>query len=143
MPANHPETAAGAVCVRRRRLLLVQRGAPPAAGRWSIPGGRVRPGEDLGDAALRELAEETGLVGHLAGLCGVADREVDGRRYRIHNFWVEAPTGRAVAGDDAAAVRWATPAQVTTLELVPRLLEFLAAHGVLERLGSHESFLEE
>ncbi|MGI8799897.1 MAG: NUDIX hydrolase, partial [Pseudonocardia sp.] len=43
------------------RLLLVQRVNEPGAGRWSLPGGRVEPGETDQDAVVREVAEETGL----------------------------------------------------------------------------------
>src|SRR4051812_20309180 len=43
------------------RLLVILRGHAPAAGHWSIPGGRVEPGEGLERAAVREAREETGL----------------------------------------------------------------------------------
>lgn len=46
------------ICERDGRVLLVAR----ARGRWAFPGGRAKTGEELEDAAVRELKEETGLV---------------------------------------------------------------------------------
>lgn len=135
MARHRPEVAVGAVVVRDGRLLLVLRGRGAGAGSWSLPGGRVEAGESLTAAVARELAEETGLKGNPGRLCGVAERTGDGWHYVILDYWVDAPHGEAVAGDDAAAVTWAGLADLDRLDLVPRLVEFLDEHGVLERLA--------
>ena len=50
------EVAVGAIVRRADELLLVKRGREPAVGEWSVPGGRVEPGEVLMEAVTRELA---------------------------------------------------------------------------------------
>lgn len=134
-PNAAPVVAVGAVCVRDGALLLVQRGRGTAVGLWAVPGGRVEAGETLASAVLRELAEETGLRGRVTGLCGLAERRVEGHHFVILNHWVEVAAGDPVAGDDAAAVRWVGRDDLETVALVPGLLPFLAEHGVLARLA--------
>jgi ADP-ribose pyrophosphatase YjhB (NUDIX family) len=130
---HRAEVAVGAVLVRDGRLLLVRRGRGVAVGRWSLPGGRVEPGERLADAVRRELREETGLDVTVGALCGVAERISEQAHYVILDFWVTAD-GVPAAGDDAAAVTWADRAALDRLELVDGLVEFLSVNGVLDRL---------
>ena len=56
-----PQVAVGAVVFHRGRVLLVRRSNPPAKDQWAIPGGRVKLGESLRQAAERETREETGV----------------------------------------------------------------------------------
>lgn len=118
--------AASALVIRRGRVLLVRRRHPPLRHEWSLPGGRLEPGETSGAAAARELAEETGIVA-LRG-CAFASVEVGrGRRmFRIVCFRVAAWRGRARAGDDAAAVAWVPLRQLRRMVLRPQTLRVIA-----------------
>jgi 8-oxo-dGTP diphosphatase len=131
--APRPEVAVGAVVVRDRRLLLVERGRGVNVGLWSLPGGRVEPAETLAAALRRELWEEVGLRVRVGPLCGIAERISEQAHYVILDFWADAD-GTPVAGDDAADVVWAARADLDRLDLVDGLLAFLADHRVLDRL---------
>ena len=88
------------------RLLLIRRATDPGAGRWSIPGGRVEPGETDADAVVREVAEETGLLVHAAGLCGMVTRPAPVGTFDIYDYFCTVIGGQAAAGTDAAELCW-------------------------------------
>ena len=135
-PAPRPEVAVGGVAVADGRLLLVKRGRGVAAGRWSLPGGRLEPGESLVEAVARELAEETGIAVEVGALCGIAERRGPGYHYVICNHWVRVPGGTAdpIAGDDAEDAAWFDAERLAASATVPRLLEWLEVHGVVALL---------
>ena len=129
---TQPEVCVGAIAVHEGRLLLVRRGHGPAAGQWSVPGGRVETGETLAEAVVRELAEETRIEGVCEGLVGWVERMGEGHHYVILDFAVTVledtdPT----AGDDAAEARWVPLEEVAEHDLVDGLAEFLHEHGIL------------
>ena len=61
MPAPRVPCVEAIIKDEAGRLLLIQRGHDPEAGRWSLPGGRIEPGESDEQAVVREIQEETGL----------------------------------------------------------------------------------
>jgi len=122
----------GAIAVDEDRLLLVRRGHGPAAGEWSVPGGRVEAGETLAEAVVREVAEETGLEGVCDELVGWVERVSDEGHFVILDFRVTVlDPAEPVAGDDAAEAAWVSLGEVAELRLVDGLAEFLHQHGVL------------
>jgi 8-oxo-dGTP diphosphatase len=91
------------------RVLLIQRGNPPFAGSWALPGGFVEKGERTIDAAPRELAEETGLHVGVPALLGVYDTPGrDPRGWTVSIVYLaRVRDATAVAGaDDASDARW-------------------------------------
>ncbi|QGG95277.1 NUDIX hydrolase [Actinomarinicola tropica] len=129
------ELCVGALVVDDGRLLLVRRGHGPAAGEWSVPGGRVEPGETLPEAVLRELAEETGVQGLCGDLAGWVERIDDDRHFVILDFWVTTLDPiEPVPGDDAAEAEWVGLSEVGERRLVDGLGQFLIDVGVLDRL---------
>lgn len=99
-----PTPAVGVVCLKGDKVLLIRRGTPPRQGEWSLPGGRIEPGERLADAALRELREETGVEAELIGLVDVVDGLFSeaGRHYVLIDYAAIWTGGEPTAGDDAA-----------------------------------------
>jgi 8-oxo-dGTP diphosphatase len=127
-----PELCVGAVALLDGRLLLIRRGHGPAAGEWSVPGGRVEAGELIAEAVVREVREETGLECVCGELVGWVERLDDDHHFVILDFDVTVLDDRdPVAGDDAAEAAWVDVDEVGDLRLVDGLAEFLHDHGYL------------
>jgi ADP-ribose pyrophosphatase YjhB (NUDIX family) len=124
--------AGGIVFDERHRLLLVLRSKPPAAGTWSVPGGRREPDEAADAACVREVAEETGLTVEVIRWAGRVRRPApDGGQYVIDDFLCRVVGGALRAGDDAANAGWFDLAGMTARPLAPGLLDALAGWHLL------------
>ena len=122
------ECAGAVITDENGRLLLVRRAHDPGRGTWSLPGGRIEPGESAAAAAGREVREETGLVVQVGELLQTVDLRGG---YRVHDFAATVVGGELQAGDDASDVRWCTPAEIDLLELSAGLLDELRRMGAL------------
>lgn len=122
-PPRLPIAAAIAVVLRGERMLLVRRSHKPDAGRWGFPGGKIEPGETVAAAALRELAEETGVAAQAVDVLTAVDvirRDGD----TLHHYvliavlcrWQE---GEGVAASDAHETGWFDLPAIATLEKSP------------------------
>ncbi|HZH50486.1 MAG TPA: NUDIX hydrolase [Microvirga sp.] len=135
----HPILAASVAVFRDGRVLLAARGKPPGEGLFSLPGGRVEPGETMGEAALRELQEEVGVEAKLIGLVApveVIEREADGRVK--HHIVIAAHAARWVSGEpqtgpEAKEIRWVTERDIAALPTTPGLAGILEQAFRLER----------
>lgn len=93
-------------------VLVIERANEPHRGQAALPGGFLRAGEDLREAAERELAEETSLDGstlHLEQLAiyGTPDRDPRGRVVSVAYLAIAPDLPIPAAGSDARAARWA------------------------------------
>jgi len=134
-----PKLGVSACVWREGRVLVIQRGKPPVAGMWSLPGGHVEPGERLREAAARELLEETGVCADLDLLVDVVDvirRDATSGAITVHYavvcFTGHWHSGEAVAASDAVAVRWAFPEELEALDFTPGTREaIMRARGMV------------
>jgi 8-oxo-dGTP diphosphatase len=103
-PPHWPKCAASIAVLRGDTVLLVERSKPPRAGLWSLPGGHIEPGETAAAAALRELAEETGVVAELVGLVDILDIIThDDTGTLTAHYLIAVFCGRWVSGEPVAA----------------------------------------
>jgi len=142
-----PRAAASLAVFHEGRVLLAQRGKPPLNGVWSLPGGRVEPGEKARTAALRELKEETGIEAAILGVADAADvilRYEDGSlqaQYVITAFFGTWKSGEAIAASDCMGVEWVamnelsgrtiTEGTVPVIRRAAALLEAIQSSGLV------------
>jgi ADP-ribose pyrophosphatase YjhB (NUDIX family) len=119
-----PPNAASVALLHRQQVLLIQRARAPWDGAWTLPGGRVEPGETAEECAARELHEELGLrvyaLRPLARLLLGQDRY-----FRLQVFGTEAFEGEITPNDEIAGWRWVRPGGEAMLRTTPHLGEVL------------------
>jgi 8-oxo-dGTP diphosphatase len=124
---RNPAPATGAIVADGDAILMVRRRYAPRVGLWCLPAGFMEYGETPEQCAVRELREETGVIGRVTGLVGVyAGRDDPRVRAVLVVYAVRRTGGRLVPGDDATDARFFTPA---------RMPKRLAFHAHEEAIG--------
>ena len=141
-----PVPAVGVVCFRGEEVLLIRRGTPPREGQWSLPGGRIEPGEPVRTAALRELKEETSVEAELVDLVDVVDAIFENkagdlitRHYVLIDYVAKWRSGTPKAGDDAADARFFHLSDLASMGMwdeTLRVIDAAAARLGLKREGA-------
>lgn len=99
-----PKCGASAVILKGGHVLLIVRGKGAYAGKWSLPGGHVEPGEPARAAALREVREETCIEAEITGPLDVHDVIIHAPDGTLATHYVLAVyVGRWLAGEPRAA----------------------------------------
>jgi 8-oxo-dGTP diphosphatase len=124
--SRHVACVGGIAHTSDGRILLIRRANEPGRGLWSVPGGRVEPGESDEAALVREMAEETGLAVEVGALVGAVVRG----DYAIADYACTVVGGTLRAGDDALEARWVGAAEFAALPLVEGLAQTLDEWGV-------------
>ena len=131
---RNPAPAAGVVLEWRDEILLVRRRFAPRAGYWCLPSGFMEYGEKPERTALRELKEETGIVGRLQGLFGVYAGHDDPRvRAVLILYRAIRAGGRLKPGDDAVEARF------FAVNRWPRAIAFEAHRLALEEFTAQRA----
>lgn len=128
---EHPCVAVGAIVFKGKSVLLVRRGQAPSEDLWAIPGGKVKLGESLQQAAEREIREETGVIIKAGEPVYVFDHVARDayERIRFHYVIVDVladyVAGNPRPGDDALEARWISAPELQKLKVSEKTLELL------------------
>lgn len=117
--------AAGAVLWRAGPVLEVAVIRRPRYGDWTLPKGKRKRGETALEAALREVAEETGQRARPGLPLGASRYQFAGRDKVVEYWAMEALGGDFVAGDEVDEVRWLPAAEAEALLSYARDREIL------------------
>jgi len=104
-------------------ILLVKREKPPFAGQWGLPGGKVKYGEHLDGASVREVTEETGVSCRFQGFTGAVTEVIISRgQPQMHYLLLVcrlAPESTEVRGSAEGPARWFRLAELADIDMIP------------------------
>ena len=129
--ANEPDVtdelpnAASVAIVREGKVLLIKRAFAPYQHLWTLPGGRIEPGETIEQCAIREIAEEVGLTIRNPRPVMVQPLGRDGA-FRLAVFATRDFSGQIRPSEEVAGHQWMDPAALIALRTTTRLDDVLA-----------------
>ncbi|MDM7275871.1 MAG: NUDIX hydrolase [Thermoprotei archaeon] len=139
---SKPLVGVGCLVIDGGKVLLIKRAYPPGAGKWSIPGGHVELGEDLIEAAVRELREETRLEAEPRGIVNVDTLIATSgeKNIKVHYVLIDVlfanPKGELKASSDALEAGFYAIDEALRMQLTP------SVKGLLEKIKRGELPLE-
>ncbi len=131
-----PELGVGVMLTRpsdsgeEKELLLIQRDNPPARGLWALPGGHVKFGESLIDAAVRESQEELQVAIEVGELVHVAELIAEQYHFVVLDYSAKITGGVLSPSSDARSLAWYTVQASLRLPLAPGMEKFLRSSRV-------------
>ena len=133
---SHRDGASIAV-LSQNKVLLVRRKRAPAAGLWSLPGGKIESCESPREAARRELKEETGIEADVEGVLDRVAVPASDRSYRLTVFYGRLAGGVLKPGGDAETAEWVHLDEVEARPMTEGTAELIwtAAHRLRRLLG--------
>jgi 8-oxo-dGTP pyrophosphatase MutT (NUDIX family) len=145
--SSSPVLAAGAVCWRETKhgveILLVYRTQHRDT---SLPKGKVDPGETLPETAVREIAEETGLVVALGPPLGVVEYQLPNGRDKVVYYWAAEVAELAIANstfaanDEIESLHWMSPADARATLSYPHDVDIVDRFAELHAQGRARTF---
>ncbi len=144
-----PAIGVGAVIFdEQHRVLLIRRGTRPALGQWSVPGGKLEPGETLAQACRREVLEETGLAIEPRNIIAVVERIIEDFHYIIIDFLAtpqQSGSPALQAAADVSDARWVALSTLGQYDLVEGLQRVIdqasTAQGLCDADGDGRDFI--
>jgi len=116
-----PKVAVLAVIIRDEKVLLVKRAISPGKGKWACPAGFIEHDEAPEDAVLRELREETNLIGKVTRLLHVFPKKDHGLADIVIAYNIQVIGGNLMPADDASDANWFTRDNLPELVFYPTI----------------------